>query len=192
MKQIVTFISIFILAIGCNNHNNNTTTQQLNTDTTAFFPVTDYLNNDIDDVKKTPYLIIKKVFENKVLKDSSVISSAEFVALANTFLQKDITKPQYHSMYKPSVFNDLSTKSITFTYDALRDTLPVKNVTVLLNDKSNKLRNVFITSIYNSNNSTVKEQLMWNAERSFSIHCFTTKPDSPEKMKSIFASWNDK
>jgi len=90
------------------------------------------------------------------------------------------------------LFNDLSTKSITFTYDALRDTLPVKNVTILLNDENNKLKNVFITAVNDSKDSTIKEQLVWNAQRSFSIDRSITKSNAPEKIESIFVSWNDK
>ncbi|WP_206203621.1 hypothetical protein, partial [Thermococcus sp. M36] len=74
MKQLVFFTVLILSITSCNNHNNNSLLQT-NSDTTAFFPVNDYLSNDIEDVKKTPYLITKKIYENKVLKDSSVINA---------------------------------------------------------------------------------------------------------------------
>jgi hypothetical protein len=191
MKQLVFFTVLILSITSCNNHNNNSLLQT-NSDTTAFFPVNDYLSNDIEDVKKTPYLITKKIYENKVLKDSSVINAEEFIKLSDAFISKDITKPQYHALYKPSLFNDLSTRSITFTYDALRDTLPIKSISILLDDESNKLKQIFITSVLDTFDAQTVEKLIWNAGKSFSIHRSITKPNSPEKIESIFISWNDK
>ncbi|MBS1580188.1 MAG: hypothetical protein JST29_11160 [Bacteroidetes bacterium] len=192
MKQLHFSILIVIVLASCNNNKSEKNTQQINTDTTAFFPVNDYLSTDIEDVQKTPYLIIKKTYENKILKDSVVINTKEFLTLANIFLSKSIMQPQLHTLYKPSLFNDLSTKSITFTYDALRDTLPVRSVMILLNDETNKLKNIFITAVNTNKNSTISQQLTWNAEKSFSINSSIKKEKLPETIETIIVSWNDK
>ncbi|MBS1627505.1 MAG: hypothetical protein JSR09_06390 [Bacteroidetes bacterium] len=192
MRQLYFIVFTVSILISCNSNKKQKAIQQTNTDTTAFFPVNDYLSNDIEDVQKTPYLIIKKVYENKILKDSIVINAKEFTALANIFLSKNITQPQLHSLYKPSLFNDLSTQSITFTYDALRDTLPVRSVMILLNDETNKLKNVFITSVNTSNNTIINERLTWNAGKNFSIHHDIKKENLPETIETTIVSWNDK
>lgn len=172
--------------------NNKQPTTQTNTDTTSFFPVNDYLATDIKDVVQTPYFIYKKTIINNKQTDSIVISKKEFEQLANEFLQRNITAIALKSFYKPALFNDLSTKSITFTYTALKDDLPVRMVSVLLDDETNKLKHVFITAVTTNKDSTITEQLSWKAGKSFRINRFIEKANGSKTEESNFINWNDK
>lgn len=189
MKKISCILAIYFLIIGC-HHRDTVTSPKSNTDTTAFFPVNDYIRTDIEEVQKTPYLIQQVMMENDQLIDSAAITKEKFIQLANIFLSDSITKPALHAQYNGALFHDLSTQSYTFTYAALNEHLNVRTVNVLLNDENNKLKSVFIAAI-NTADSVKEEKLTWKAGKSFRISRTILRADK-EIEQNIFVNWNDK
>lgn len=194
MKKIFILSTILttVLFFQCNNKQKKLTNQNSPTDTTTFFPVNEFIKEDIKDVQQNPYHIYKITNHKPGKRDSTTISILDFTTLANTFLKKDITTPTIKLHYKETIFHDLTTKSIIITYGVTDTSSDIQNVTVLLDDKNNKLKRVFIRSMYNKNDSLFLEQLNWKAGKSFQIIKSINKKNMPEIEEENTVIWNDK
>jgi hypothetical protein len=188
--KLFSIILLLLFYIACNTHAVKKLNSNLIKDTTSFFPVNDYLQTDIQDVNKTPYLIKRVIIENGKQIDSSFITKTSFNILATIFLNDSITAVGDKLLYHQDLFNDLTTKSITFTYTCLQKNLPVQNVSILLDEQSNQLKNIFI-SAFNKNDSILEEKLSWKAGKSFSINR-AIKRNNTTLEQNIFVNWNDK
>jgi hypothetical protein len=176
--------------MSCRQKDKRSALNSTSADTAKFFPVNDFILSDIKDVEQTPYLIYKITITNKK-KDSSVITREEYKFLADQFLQKDISIPSLKPLYKESVFHDLTTGSYTITYTATEPSLYVKDLSVLLNDQTNKLSRIFMHCMNDSGDSTVIEQYSWKAGKSFSINKYIRRKDGSEWENQNLIVWND-
>ena len=174
---------------GCRQHH-SALLQQPKADLTKFFPVNDFILNDINEVEQTPYYIYQiTIHQNK--KDSSSISVQDFKRIAALFLEKNITQPEISPQYRESVFNDLSTSSYTITYRTLNEQLPVKDVTVLLDNTSNKLKRIFIDCEFKRNDSDFIEKYFWKTGKSLQLNQlikYNNQTVFDEQKKIV---WND-
>ncbi|HEX3024168.1 MAG TPA: hypothetical protein VHP12_03065 [Chitinophagaceae bacterium] len=144
------------------------------------------------DVQQNPYHIYKITLHKPGKRDSVTISVNDFMLLADLFLKKDITTQPLKSLFKESVFHDLTTKSITLTYSTLDSVSDIKNVTVLLDDKNNKPKRIFIRSYYNKGDCFLNEQLNWKFGKSFQIIKSTLGKSGKEMEEETTIIWNDK
>jgi len=160
-------------------------------DSIKFFPVNDIIMEDIGDVEKTAYYMYRITSGNHIKRDSAAITVREFKTIANSFLDKNINTPVLKWQYQESVFHDLSLNSITITYSSENDKLPITDVTVLLDDKTNKVKRIFISTFYRRNDSTFREKYFWKAGKSFQINQSITTPANEETETSTFIAWND-
>jgi hypothetical protein len=190
MKIYLLSLLICILFIDCRQKNRQPVFNSQTADTVKTFPVNNFILSDIKDVQQTPYLIYKITITNKK-KDSSVITKEEYKNLADQFLQKDISVPSLKILYKESVFHDLTTRSYTITYTATDPSLYVKDLSVLLNDETNKLSRIFIHCLNDNGDSTIIEQYSWKAGKSFSINKYIRRKDGSEWEEEKIVIWND-
>jgi hypothetical protein len=192
MKNCLFLLLFIILFINCRQKNKQR--QQLNaqsTDTANFFPVNDFIISDIKDIEQTPYYIYKITIHDNIKRDSSSITKEEYKILANQFLEKSISTAEMKPFYKESAFHDLSTKSFTITYTATDPVLYVKDVSVLLDDETNKLKRVFIHCLKDNGDSTIVEQYSWKAGKSFQINKSVSRKDGSQLEEQNFIVWND-
>ncbi len=189
------FLFLLFIAVSftqCKDKKNNFATNNSITDTTTFFPVIDFIKEDIKDVQQNPYHIYKISKNKSGKRDSATISLDDFILLANSFYKKDITTAQLKPLFKESVFHDLTTKSITLTYSTTDSISDIKNVTVLLDDKNNKPKRFFIRSYYNKGDYFLNEQLNWKVGKSFQIINSTYDKSGKESGDETTVIWNDK
>lgn len=174
---------------GCRQHR-ITSLQKGQPDSTKFFPVNDFILNDIKEVEQTPYYIYQIIIHQN-RKDSTNISIQDFKRIAALFLEKNIAQPEISPQYRESVFNDLSTSSYTITYRTLNEQLPVKDVTVLLDNTSNKLKRIFIDCEFKRNDSDFIEKYFWKAGKSLQVNQlikYNNQTVFDEQKKIV---WND-
>ena len=185
------FIGLTYICIsGCHSKQNGTLPVK-RSDTIKFFPVNDIIQEDIGDVEKTAYYIYRVTSGNHIKRDSAAITVREFRTIANSFLDKTINTPELRQQYQESVFHDLTLNSITITYSTENDKLSVTDVTVLLDDKTNKVKRIFLSAFFKRNDSTFHEKYFWKAGKSFQINQSITSPANEETEKSTFIAWND-
>jgi hypothetical protein len=161
-------------------------------DSTKFFPVSNFIQEDINDVLQTPYLIYKTTEYRPGRKDSSILNREGFESIATEFLKKNITTQELKPYYRETVFHDLSTKSFTITYSTLNHELEVQNILILLNDSTNKLKRIFILCSSTQGDSSIVSQYNWKAGMSFQINRLIKRKDGSSYEELNTVVWNDK
>ncbi len=190
-KYFGQLIFISFLFLQCREKNKSSAVTAATTDTSAFFPVNNFIKEDIKDEQQNPYHLYKIIHHPAGSRDSSTISVDEFVRLAGDFISKDITA-SLKPLFRESVYHDLTTKSITIDYTAIDSQSDIQNVTVLLDDKTNKLKRVFIRSSYTKGDSVFMEQHNWKAGKSFRIITSVRIKNSAASETETTVIWNDK
>ena len=196
MKHLLLTISILsIITISCKNNKENkateTTTPTNTVDTSHFFDTKSFFQTEIKDVTTTPYFMYIITTRDEKKKDSSHLTTTEFVRLAQEFLAQDITQKELKPSYKEDVFRDLSTKSITFSYSTKNKDLDVQNIDVLLDEESNKVKFIFIRSQKIFKDSTIITQLNWKRAKNFLINRAVLKSDGTKYSTQQFVSWDN-
>lgn len=144
----------------------------LTSDTARFYPVNDYLRQQIKKVDSAAQLIYRLTVENGKT-DSVVISKPQFDSLASNFLQYDISDKNNHKYYHENVFMDETTGSYTFNYTSLNSNLPLQSVDILLDTADNHVKRIFITRGDNTGPLPVTEKMGWKNDNSFYINRIT-------------------
>ena len=191
-KYITLFFIIALLFFQCKEKIKPATSHLPSTDTAAFFPVNNFIKDDIKDIEQNPYHLYKITNHHPGSRDSSTISLEEFLQLANSFLSKDISTTVLKPLFQESVFHDLTTKSITINYTAIDSSSDIQNISVLLDDKTNKLKRVFIRSSYTNGDSLFIEQDNWKAGKSFQIIKSASVKNGDLSEFETTVIWNDK
>ena len=163
----------------------------LSNDSTQFYDVQSFLQNEIKDVVTTPYFIFSITTIDGKRKDSLPITSNEFGKLAQVFLATNINDTSIKKFYKENVFRDLTTKSITMSYSTLNRDLHIQGLEVLLDEETNKVKYILIRTINNSGDSTVLNQLNWKKGKSFLINTTVIKNNGEQSSKQQFVCWNE-
>jgi hypothetical protein len=190
MKHFYFVCFCFVSLLSC-KQNKKTIINATATDTVKVFPVNDFILNDINDVEKTAYYIYQITTAANKKRDSSKLTVQEFKTTANAFLEKNINVYGLKNQYKESVFNDLSTNSYTIVYKTVNEQLPVKDVTILLDNGNNKLKRIFITCEFEKNDSTFTEKYYWKAGKSFQINKLITAKNKKATEEQKKVVWND-
>ncbi|MFY7900001.1 MAG: hypothetical protein ACOVNY_07435 [Chitinophagaceae bacterium] len=191
MKPIIFAVFIcFILLNGCKNAH-EPSVEKSNVDTTTFFDIKSFFQNEIQQVKATPYFIYRIKTNDQNKKDSTVISTTEFAQVANVFTQFDIRSNAMKQHYSENVFNDLSTKSITLNYTTSQKDLPVKSIDVLLDNEKNTVKRIFIKSIQDDADSSIIHQYSWKAGKSFLITTTILKKQGKTATSQQYVNWNE-
>jgi hypothetical protein len=192
MKKAPFAILIFsVFYFSCNQNNKPTAEDNVDSDTTTFFQVSQYIKAEIKEVNQTPYFIYKiDIKDNK--RDSTAINTATFNDLAKQFYSPDINDPKFKKYYKENVFHDQTTKSFTISYAATNKELEVQNVEVLLEEDGKTVKRVFIRKFSNYSDSSVIEQLSWKPKLSFQINRLVQYQDNKEASLQTIVVWNEK
>jgi len=185
------FCGLMVILIGISSCKSNTAPAPVETaiDTVKFLPVNDFILSDIKDVQNIPYFIYKIRTINKK-KDSTNFSTADFVKFAAPFLQYDICKQPLKGQLREATFHDNTTKSNTFIYSPLKVDLPLRNVTVLLDEKTDLPKNIFIQISKQVKDTTVIERLQWKVRKSFRITRIT-QAKNYNYEETNYVSWNE-
>lgn len=191
MKQIpVVFIFLLALFMACQPHRSTTGKDNTRADTARFFATAPFFKDQIQYVDLRNFPIYKISIVNGK-KDSSVLTKEQFTEWAGIFLSKDISSPKKAGLYKESVFNDLSTGSITLTYTPVNGEDSIQNVEVLLAQETSQVKRIFIKSIYNHGDTVITEQCSWKANKSFHINRSYTTKTGYQKTELNYINWND-
>ena len=160
-------------------------------DTITFFPVTDFIRQQLSHIDSTPYFLYRiRLTEGK--KDSTTIDKKIFDSLAATLTRYNISDTAVKKKYTETIFNDQSTDSFTMSYRTTDGSLPLQSVDVLLNRDNQQVKRIFWIIIYNKQGNTVTEKAGWKTNHSFYINRTIQRPDGKETSEQNMVVWNDK
>lgn len=191
---VILLVAQAIIFVACTQNNNNNNLKQngkTKSDSLTFFPVNQYLSDQIFEVNKNSNFIYKLEISGKK-KDSTPITIAGFNQLANRFTSIDINDLLVKEKYSETIFHDQTTKSITVSYIAKDDSLVIRSIEILFGEDGQNIKRVFIRKFLTYADSSAIEQLGWKTSESFQINRFVTKKDKSGTPDQIIVRWNKK
>lgn len=189
MKFLLPLFLFFVLA--CRNSSPPPADQKTAAaDTAKFYPLDQFFKQQIEYVDLHNFPVYRITTRNGK-QDSAAISTEEFKKYASTFLKYDLSDPAVKAGYRETVFQDLSTGSLTLNY-APAGVATVRNIDVLLDEESHIVKRVFIRAQYAAGDTTVTEQCSWKADKSMQINRSLTGPGGGTRTELNYINWNDK
>lgn len=161
------------------------------TDTGKFYALGVYFKEQIQyvDLRNFPIYQINTLNGKR---DSVALSKEQFIAETRIFTEKDISTPSLSGGYRETVFNDLSTGSITLNYTPVNGEAPIQNIDILLSQETNQVKRVFIKSIYTRGDTTITEICSWKTDKSCQINRSYITQTGSKGTELHFINWNDK
>ncbi len=168
------------------------TTQQPIADTSKFYPIDQFIREQIQYVDLRNFIITKSnSISNQVNKNSLniidtsqanhtnqlVISKEAFIKEAAAFLTEAITFSKQKYLYKETVFQDLSTASYTINYTAINTATPIQRVDILLSEETNILKRLFIRKNILLKDTIITQQYSWITNTGFQINSSAEAPN---------------
>lgn len=191
MKKVLSFLILIFSIIGCKQKGSSSKPIAQTQDSTHFFQIPQYIQQQIEDVKKTPYYIYKIDIKNGI-KDSVPINTPLFEELARQFLNTDINTSNLKKYYIENVFHDQTIKTFTISYTTPNKELEIQNMDILLQEDGQTVKRIFIRKFFNYPDSSVIEQLSWKAAENFQINRLVQAKDKKENSRQTIVVWNEK
>lgn len=188
MKPIY-FIAVLLLSAAACHPRTAPQPDTYNNDSVQFFPVRDYLIEQVKAVDSVPYFIYH-ITQTNGSRDSAAINREQFNQAVAVFTQYDITDSSVKKYYKESVFSDESTHSYTLHYATNNTSLPVQSIDVLLKPEDQHVKRIFITTIQNRNDTTILTRLGWKANESCSINTSISHAGKEQQTQTTIV-WNE-
>jgi len=167
MKSIFIACLICVMASACSNNTENLNNHTAASDTTSFYPIASYINSQLKhfDSIGARYSIV--TIEG-TKKDSIVVTYKSILALAQSFIESDISDSIQKKNYKESVFRDAGTASFNINYTPLNSLVPVRNIDILMDEQTSLIKRIFIRKQFLIKDTTNTEQLSWKTNEGFS------------------------
>lgn len=190
-----------IFTISCNEKNPQTKPEMALTDsvqdtaktTRQFFPVADFIRNEIDYVDSLPAGIMK--YSTKGSRtDSGYIKLDEFHRLAGQFLPPELMEATFAKEFKETSFFDRTNNDATFFYSTDNDSLVVKRVDVITmkGDVYDAVKSIYIEKLFHRNDSLTILKLVWKPKRNFQIIRITSTGSQDPKNELIKVVWDNR
>lgn len=188
MKKL-SLLLIAISFIACKQGASSSEEKEVNQEP---FPVTSFIEGQINQVDSFQYPTIKYLTENGK-KDSALISLQEFDQIAQEFTHPDINSPSLREFYKETNFADQTIKAVTFNYSTENKDLAIQRVDVVVNASAvgnDKVRSIYMEKQLQAKDTLVFKKMYWSTDRNFQI--ITTKQvgSQPETTSILKVEWD--
>jgi len=158
------FCFFFLFSCSQEKHNSDDTLATADMDTTtealSFFPLGNYIQGQIVDIKKSginPFKLVKK--ENG--EDTTWIHVEDFDTVFGEFYTPNIDSSSYHTFFKENKFFDQTLNAITLTYSAtgqLTDSIPWRYWNIYIDPETNEITRIFMVK---ETGPDLTRQLTW-------------------------------
>jgi hypothetical protein len=175
--------------VACNNNKTaNTSANKVAADTTQFYPIANFIADEMKYVDLRNFTIVEKKFN---LKDTSSheISKDDFLSAASVILQQAQWFMANKYLFNESIFQDLGTESYTINYSGTK--APLKSIDLLLNQQTNLPKRLFIRVIQQVGDTTITEQYSWIANKQFVISSSKRTQNGFTESNSKEISWKN-
>ncbi|MBP9214061.1 MAG: hypothetical protein KBF36_05885 [Chitinophagaceae bacterium] len=173
MKRILLLVPFgIVIFFSCKNSSKNSkNTPGKYVDTIQFYSYLSKINLELDSLIKNNIPLQLVVTDSSKKEKKQPIEVEQFKLLASSFLMKDITTMPVKQFYKESIFTDLTTSSIVINYTTTIDSLPIKNVDILLSDNNgNEIKRMDMKVMFAKTDSIITENYAWIFGKSFYIN----------------------
>lgn len=187
MKNYLVLFTILAFIVACKEQKKQPKTATIVVDTVPFYPYQTAIKNEADSLIKRNKKFIEVYTNPENVLHTKNISKEVFSNLVNTIIHHDITKNPLKPFYKEQIFTDLTTNSTVINYTTQQDSLPIKNVSIMLDAKNaNTLKRIDIKSIFSSADTLITENYAWI----FGKECYILKYAEIPNGKAISTKTN--
>ena len=190
---VLALFSFIFFAEACNTDDANKATQQVSANKPqSFFPVTNFLLgqlNEIDSMPVTPLKIITK--NNKA--DSVWLTRKDIRIFAQPFLHPMIDSGNLQSFFVEKSFMDQTINAVTLSYDPIKKLPPSMQLThwdVYIDPQKNTVDRIYMTKQKDSSGINIKTQLTWKVNKWCSIRTIAQQNTMPPQVSEEKLVWN--
>ncbi|RYF37668.1 MAG: hypothetical protein EON97_00815 [Chitinophagaceae bacterium] len=198
-RQFLMTAAMALFLSACGNQT-GPSTQEPDTTTTAtdssktesaYFPVYDFLRNEVEYVDSLPIGIKKFTMSGKKL-DSGYIQLEEFHTLAGEFLVPELYDSAFKKLFKESSFFDRSANTSTFFYKSDDESSTVKRIDVVT-QKGNvydEVKSLYIEKNLVSGDSSFIKKMYWKPKMNFQITTISSAASGKSKNEQVKVVWD--
>lgn len=195
--RAILFFALFISLYSCRNKENDeagaagkTAADSVRQDTLPYYDVPTTIRSELSAVLHGRYLIYEMT-ETNGKQDSVLIDTARMAQYAAPFYSVNLNQPEIKKQYKESVFEDRDTKSFVLNYITTSQSLPVKSLSVMLDNSTQEFKRMDMMRSYRQNDTSYEERLGWTAGKRFQVVRIATAGNT-ELTKKFWVIWHPK
>jgi len=155
-----------------------------------FYPIAQYINDQIKYVDSTPLAIYKFTFINSKQVDSVVIDRDAFHQLAKEFKEPDLNQKDIKPNYTEDSFEDLTINTLTFTYATTNRDLELQQADVLLNPENHQVKNVMFRKNRIVGDTSVSVNGLWKNNMNFQLNYNMSPSKGTAFTKQVKVIWD--
>lgn len=159
-----------------------------------FFPVLSYIKGQVAQIDTSLASIIQIEKTNNGQPDTTYIKREDFKMVAKEFLQlPDISSAEIKEDYEVTNMYDDLLDAFIFTYTTNDEEHEIKKQDVILEpqtDGKSKIKSIVIDKWVTRDDSTIHQNMLWDADKRFLIITKIDKAGQPEKIKTQEVKWN--
>ena len=189
MKKYFVLLLLFIMTLpACKSKNKEPEKK--------FVSVLSLIENQVAHVDTSLYPIIKIVQNDTLPGDTTYIPREEFRAAAKDFLSiPDLADKKVAKRYKEETMFDEMMNRVVITYtpeNPDKEEIQKQELVVIPNDiTGDKVSNIIINRVISNKDSFMKQNMLWQMDKSFQVATTSQKPGKPEKTTTLKVSWNE-
>ena len=165
MKSLIIACIVCMMATACSNSKEESK-NSIVTDTTSFYPVASYINDQVKYFDSTGVSFSVVTIEG-TKKDSTTHQLTAVMPMIQSFIDADISDSIQKINYKESVFRDAGTASLNINYTPINTSVPIRNIDILMDDQTSIIKRLFIRKQFQTKDTTSTEQLSWKTNEGF-------------------------
>ncbi len=189
MKKYIVFLLPFVLAMpACKSKKKEPEKK--------YVSVLSLIENQVAHVDTSLYAIIKIEQTDSLPPDTTYIPREEFRAAAKYFLSiPDLSDKKVAKRYKEETMFDETINRVIITYAPINpssEEIQKQELLVTPNIATgDKVNNIIINRVISNRDSLMKQNMLWQMDKSFQVATTLQKPGKPEKTTTIHVTWNE-
>ena len=193
-KLIYVFIFYLLIQFSC-KQKDTAVPKQIQKDSTeaqTFFPVTDYIRGQLNEIDSLPVTPLKIINYNG-REDSVWMKKEDIRSFAQPFLDPEIDTANLKNLFTSKSFLDQTINAFTFSYDPidkLPDTLQLRRWDVYIDPKKNTIKRIYIIKEVNNYGTLQTLQLTWKSNQWCKITTLTEQEGKPMDRKEETMKWD--
>lgn len=189
LSSVIFYVLIIGVLFSCKNGNNQKKTVD-SIKSEPYYPVVQYIQDQIKYVDTTPLAIEKITLVNNKQIDSIIIDRNSFHELAQEFLKPDLNNSSIKPLFEENKYHDLTINSLTFSYSSLDSAQPLQQLDVLLDPETQKVKNVLFRKILHHRDTVITLNGLWKNNMNFQLNYLIQPPNDSFQSKQIKVIWD--
>ncbi|MFL5741709.1 MAG: hypothetical protein ACJ75B_15895 [Flavisolibacter sp.] len=187
MNKWITYFILLLALLSCKHKK-----KDRNENKGPYFSVVSFIQSQVKNVDTSLYRITK-IESSDSRSDTTIISREAFRECARDFLSlPDITSAKQKENYDESTLFDEVLNNVLLTYTPINPEDEIRRETVMLQpDESgnSQVKTIIVNQMISAKDSTVEKDLTWHVDRRFQVVTKVTKPNEPEKIRTLVVEW---